>query len=134
MEHQMNKFTPGSVKGRKVVRAQNHGSIARFLKALLAAPMSCYELEAATGIFYDTITSLIKVLKAEGIVHICDWKQDRLGRYQTAVYSLGAGQDKEKPAPRTMAYRSKKSKAMVRAKNEPIFQPKTTFVGGSLWA
>lgn len=130
----MNKFTPGSKKGRKVVRAQNHGSIARFLKAMLSAPMSCYELVAATGIYYDTIISLIKVLKAEGLVHICDWKQDSLGRYQTAVYSLGAGQDKDKPAPRTMAYRSKKSKAVVKAKNEPIFQPKTTIVGGSLWA
>lgn len=134
MGHCMTKFTPGSVKGRKVVRAQNHGSIARFLKALLSAPMSLYELEAATGIYYDTIATLMKVLKKEGVVHVCDWKADSLGRYQTAVYSLGAGQDKEKPAPRTNAYRAKKYKAMAVAKNEPIFQPKTTFVGGSLWA
>lgn len=123
----------GSAKGKKLVRAQNHGSIAKFIKALLKCPMTYYELAEETGIYYDTITGLMKTLKAEKVVHICDWKADKMGRYQLAVYSLGEGMDKEKPLPLTMSYRQKRYKNGLRAQNELIFQPKTTFVGGGLW-
>lgn len=128
-----NKFTPGSTKGRKINLASNHKNVARFIKALLKCPMTYYELAEETGIYYDTITSLMKTLKAEKVVHICDWKADKMGRYQLAVYSLGEGMDKEKPLPLSMSYRQKRYKNALKAQNEPIFQPKTTFVGGGLW-
>jgi hypothetical protein len=32
-----------------------------------------------------------------------------------------------------MKERKAKSKAKIKAQNEPVFQPKTQFVGGGLW-
>jgi predicted ArsR family transcriptional regulator len=128
------KFTPGSEKGRTVVRAGAHSNIAAFLKAMLSGPMTMYQISEATGIYYDTVTGLMKVLKAENVVHICDWSRDSMGRRQTAVYSLGGGDDAPKSSPKTTNERSAKYKAKTKAQNESIFQPKTTFVGGSLWA
>jgi hypothetical protein len=41
--------------------------------------------------------------------------------------------DAEKPPRIPAKERKAKSKRKLKAENEPIFQPKTTFVGASLW-
>jgi hypothetical protein len=127
------KFTPGSTKGRKVNIANNHKNIARFIKALLTAPMTRYQLADFTGMHYDTIQRLVKTLKEENVVHICQWNRDALGRHQNPVYSLGEGMDAEKPPRIPANARSAKYKRKIRAQNEPVFQPKTQFIGGGLW-
>ena len=38
-----------------------------------------------------------RALHAYDIIHICDWRQDKLGRYQTPVYGWGNKLDKPKP-------------------------------------
>ena len=127
------KFTPGSTKGRKINIANNHRNVAMFIKALLTAPMTRHQLTEFTGMHYDTVQRLVKTLKEENVVHICQWSRDSLGRHQNPVYSLGEGLDAEKP-PRVPANERKaKSKRKLKAQNEPIFQPKTQFIGGSLW-
>jgi hypothetical protein len=127
------KFTPGSTKGRKLNLASNHKNIARFIKALLTAPMTRYQLADFTGMHYDTIQRLVKTLKEENVVHICQWNRDSLGRHQNPVYSLGGGVDAEKPPKIPANDRSAKYKRKIRAQNAPVFQPKTKFVGASLW-
>lgn len=127
------KFTPGSVKGRKIVKAGTHANIAAFLKAMLSGPMTKRQLADTTGIYYDTILGLIATLERENVVHICGWLPDSMGRYQTAIYTLGGGKDAEKPPKQTPAMRSAAYKRRRKAKNDSIYQPKTTFVGGSLW-
>jgi hypothetical protein len=129
----MNKFTPGSEKGRKLNLASNHKNIARFIKALLTAPMTRYQLADFTGMHYDTIQRLVKTLKEENVVHICQWNRDALGRHQNPVYSLGGGVDAEKPPRIPANERKAKSKRKLKAQNAPVFQPKTQFIGGGLW-
>jgi hypothetical protein len=129
----MTKFTPGSEKGRKINLASNHMNIARFIKALLTAPMTRYQLADFTGMHYDTIQRLVKTLKDENVVHICQWNRDALGRHQNPVYSLGGGLDAEKPPRISANERKAKSKRKLKAQNEPVFEPKTKFVGGILW-
>ena len=129
----MNKFTPGSTKGRKINIANNHRNVAMFIKALLTAPMTRYQLTEFTGMHYDTVQRLVKTLKEENVVHICQWSRDSLGRHQNPVYSLGEGMDAEKPQSIPANDRSAKYKRKIRAQNEPVFQPKTKFVGASLW-
>lgn len=127
------KFTPGSTKGRKINIANNHKNVAMFIKALLTAPMTRYQLADFTGMHYDTIQRLVKTLKEENVVHICQWNRDAIGRHQNPVYSLGDGMDAERPPRIPANERKAKSKRKLKAQNEPIFQPKTKFVGGSLW-
>lgn len=127
------KLLNGSVKGRKIVRAQSHKSIAKFLSALLIAPMTSKQISDYTGIHYETIRGLMSVLREENVVHVCEWKADTIGRYQTAIYSLGSGTDAEKPKPQNGSLRQKKSK-LKQAKNDSIYQPKTVLIGGKLWA
>jgi hypothetical protein len=129
----MTNFTPGSTKGRKLNLASNHKNIARFIKALLTAPMTRYQLADFTGMHYDTIQRLVKTLKEENVVHICQWSRDSLGRHQNPVYSLGEGMDAEKPPRISANARSAKYKRKMKAQNKPVFQPKTQFVGGALW-
>lgn len=124
----------GSAPGRKLNTMSNHRNIAMFIKALLTAPMTRYEVAAFTGMHYDTVQRLLKVLKANEVVHIIDWKADDLGKKQNALFSLGQGEDAPRPPRLTTAERSAKYKRKLKAQNEPIFQPKTSFVGGSLWA
>jgi len=130
----MNKFTPGSVKGRKVKVANNHKNVAMFIKALLTAPMNLHQIAEFTGMHYDTIHKLMKTLKNENLVHICDWGRDCLGRAQRPVYSLGAGENVARPPKVSAVARTAKYKRKLKAQNEPVFQPKTAFVGGRLWA
>ena len=130
----MINFTPGSKKGRKINSIRKHSNITLFLKALLTAPMTKYQLVEATGMHYDTLQGLMKALKDANVVHICGWARDEIGRSQRPIYSLGGGVDAEKPKRKTMAERSAAYQKRVKARNEPIFEPKTKFVGGSLWA
>ena len=127
-------FTHGSTKGRKINLASNHKNVARFIKALLTAPMSRYEIADYTGMHYDTVQRLLKVLKEENVVHIIKWDRDTVGRHQIPIFSLGEGMDAEKPPRISAVERSAKYKRKMKAQNKPIFQPKTTFVGGGLWA
>jgi hypothetical protein len=129
----MTNFTPGSEKGRKVNLGNNHRNVALFIKALITAPMTRSAMAEFTGMHRTTIDRLIFTLKAEDVVHICDWKADSLGRMQTPIYSVGGGIDAEKPKRVPMSLRSEKYRRKMKAKNEPVFEPKTKFVGGSLW-
>ena len=129
----MTKFTPGSEKGRKVNLGNNHRNVAMFVKALITGPMTKTEMAKFTGMHRTTVDRLIFTLKAEDVVHICGWKADTLGRMQTPIYSLGGGLDSEKPKSVSMSLRSEKYRRKMKAKNEPVFEPKTKFVGGGLW-
>ena len=129
----MKTLLNGSAPGRKLNTMSNHGNIARFIKALLTAPMTRYEIAEFTGMHYDTVQRLLKVLKANDVVYIIDWKADDLGKKQNAVFTLGEGEDAPRPPRKTVAERTAKYKRKLKVKSEPVFQPKTQFIGGILW-
>ena len=59
--------------------------------------MSAHDLADALQIAILTSWKWCRALHAQGLIHICDWRQDTLGRYQTPVYAYGDKLDKPKP-------------------------------------
>ena len=59
--------------------------------------MSAHDLADALEIAILTSWRWIRALHGQGLIHICDWRQDTVGRYQTPVYAAGDKLDKPKP-------------------------------------
>lgn len=59
--------------------------------------MSAHDLADALQIAILTSWKWCRALHGQGLIHICDWRQDTLGRYQTPVYAYGDKLDKPKP-------------------------------------
>jgi len=59
--------------------------------------MSAHDLADALEIAILTSWRWCRALHGQGLIHICDWRQDTLGRYQTPVYAYGDKLDKPKP-------------------------------------
>jgi hypothetical protein len=58
--------------------------------------MSAHDLADALQIAILTSWKWCRALHAQGLIHICDWRQDTLGRYQTPVFAAGDKLDKPK--------------------------------------
>ena len=59
--------------------------------------MSAHDLADALEIAILTSWRWCRALHGQGLIHICDWRQDTVGRYQTPVYAAGDKLDKPKP-------------------------------------
>lgn len=88
---------------------------ARLIAALYEGRFTLAELATKSGMDYERCREFLKDLKAEGVVHICDWRRDTMKRWSIAVYALGPGLDAKKPAPVRGAIRSMMSKARKEA-------------------
>jgi len=103
-----------------------YGNIASIIRELLAFPVSLRELEAKTGIAYETLRPMMNALKKEQVVHIAMWKVDSMNRASIACYSLGFGVDALKRKPKTGAQRSMKYKNKIRDKSDPLQYVRST--------
>ena len=59
--------------------------------------MSAHDLADTLEIAILTSWRWIRALHGQGLIHICDWRKDTVGRYQTPVYAAGDKLDKPKP-------------------------------------
>ena len=59
--------------------------------------LTAHELADTLEIAILTSWKWCRALHAQGLIHICDWRQDTLGRYQTPVFAAGDKLDKPKP-------------------------------------
>lgn len=120
-EQKASQFRPGSVKGRKVNKAGAHQNIVALFKAFMGGPASVRQLSEKTGIFYDTLSVLIKALHQGGVIYIDSWAVDTMGRPVIARYAYGYGVDAIRPKKKTTAERSMKHKRKKeRMQEEPL--------------
>lgn len=103
-----------------------YGNIAAIIRELMAFPVSIRELEAKTGIAYETLRPMMNALKKEQVVHIAMWKIDSMNRASIACYSLGFGVDAPKRQPKTGAQRSMKYKNKIRDREDPLQYVRST--------
>ena len=72
----------------------NQTTYALTMKLLLDGPVTAQEIVEETGLHLVTAQRLMRIFKKHGVVHVCAWEADRLGRDVTPVYKLGKGKDK----------------------------------------
>jgi len=58
--------------------------------------MDCNELADATGLHVLTVYDYTKAMYKQGVIHICAWEHDSLGRCNVRIYMLGKGKDATK--------------------------------------
>lgn len=71
-------------------------SYAILLKHLAEGTMTCSELADAVGIHVMTVYDYTKAMYKHGVIHICAWEPDRIGRCTVRIYMLGKGKDAAK--------------------------------------
>lgn len=109
-----------------------YGNWAAFIKLLHKAPASLREIEAKTGIHYETLRPMMKALHAAEAVHISHWRIDGMGRASIACYALGFGVDAPKRPPKTGAQRSMKYKNKKQAEAERAALPPMRITNNAL--
>jgi predicted ArsR family transcriptional regulator len=81
-------------------------SYAILLKYLAEGTRDCQELAEAVGLHVLTVYDYTKAMYKQGVIHICAWETDSLGRCNVRIYMLGKGKD---------AIKSKKSRIQISA-------------------
>ena len=66
---------------------------AQMLNALLKAPRTYDQLEAASELNKPAVATWVKAMRAAGHLHISGWVPDCRGRMFTPVFAWGAGTD-----------------------------------------
>lgn len=112
-------MTPDNT-GKPVQRVSNQRNLIRLLGVMVRHDCSLNELSERSGIHYETLRPVIKMLHADGTVHISHWRIDSLGRQSIAVYRLGLGTDAAKRKPKTGAERSMTWKNKQEAKADRL--------------
>lgn len=91
----------------------NQLTYARLFRMLLDDPATVRELVEDIGLHRTTTLSLMRTLYLQGVVHICAWERDKMGRECIPVYKLGTGKDKPR---RTRS--GKQRQAQIRARKQ----------------
>lgn len=83
----------------EVVRGLRIGAIsaAKVLANLYAGPATARELMEVSGLSKNTVMEYLRHFKTEGVIHICAWERDSLGRWSIPVFQLGYGKDRTRP-------------------------------------
>jgi len=71
----------------------NASALARMVKTLMDDEVSSHELAERTGLSYITVLRYIAALHKEKVVHIVEYRRDRLGRQCERVFTLGNAKD-----------------------------------------
>jgi hypothetical protein len=71
-------------------------SYAILLKHLAEGVYTCHELADVVGLHVLTVYDYTKAMYKQGVIHICAWENDALGRCSIRIYMLGAGKDAAK--------------------------------------
>lgn len=111
----------------------NAAQVVQVFKCLLEAPHSRMGLAERTGATPKMVGRLLTEMKAEGMIYVISYSNERDGRNRVKLYVFGDGEDAQPKETQPQKDRSRKSYLKkVQAKN--AFTPMTTFVGGkSLW-
>lgn len=106
-----------------------YSTLSRFLQALMTGPKSLKELADKAQVDYDTVRPMIRVLHADGVVHISHWRIDSMNRMSIACYQLGYGIDAPKRKPMTDSQRTMKWKnKRLAAQEKPLVGQSMTLV------
>jgi hypothetical protein len=79
------------------------------------------ELAELTGLHRETVGFYCTALKKEGHIHICDWEQDRTGRWSIAILKFGNKPDAPKPATKCRNLIKREYMARKRMINDPRY-------------
>jgi hypothetical protein len=94
-----------------VCRKVNQDMYAQIFKLLTERPVTAYDISEKVGMHVVNAQGLMRTFKRYGVVHVCNWRQDSMGRDVTPVYELGEGLDKPRrkktAAQRTAKHREK---------------------------
>jgi predicted ArsR family transcriptional regulator len=82
-------------KGRRYTKV-GAMSYAILLKYLAEGTMNCQELADAVGLHVLTVYDYTKAMYKQGVIHICAWETDAIGRCSVRIYMLGKGKDAAK--------------------------------------
>lgn len=109
-------------------RLGNHVNLVRWLQLMLVAPRSLREMADKTGMHYETLRPLVKLMHQNRVCHISGWRLDSMGRQSVAVYALGMGADAPRKPPKTTAQRSLKYINRKRQAQEVLKPARTRLV------
>ena len=91
----------------------NASALARMMKMLMDDEVSSRELAEKTGLSYITILRYIAALHKERVVHIVEFRRDRLGRPCERVFALGNAKD-VKRVPKSPLEMKRESRARLK--------------------
>jgi hypothetical protein len=111
----------------------NAAQLVQVFKCLLEAPHSRMGLAERTGATPKMVGRLLTEMKAEGMIYVISYSNDRDGRNRVKIYALGDGEDAQPKQSQTQEDRNRRSYLKKKAMRNN-FTPLTTFIGGkSLW-
>lgn len=85
--------------------------LAKLVRALMDDEMSYRDLAEATGLYYLTVVRYVNALHKERVVHLCEYRPDKLGRKCIRVFAWGEGRDVKRPVRVTDIQRKRISRA-----------------------
>lgn len=102
---------------------------ALLIKYLMETPATAYELSEEIGLHIRTCRELMNLFKKHQIVHISGWSEDKAGKIQIPIYSLGYAKDKRKVTKsdslRSKTYKTnKKLREMTLSTLQPVLEKK----------
>ena len=84
----------------------NTAAYAALIETLIAGPSSVRELISVSGLADATTRKLVAALHRRGVLRICSWDRDRLGRPTMPVYEIDDGADAPRPPRLTSVQKS----------------------------
>jgi hypothetical protein len=107
----------------------NAAQVVQVFKCLLEAPHSRMGLSERTGATPKMVGRLLTEMKAEGMIYVISYSNERDGRNRVKIYALGDGEDAKPLSAVPQEQRSRKSYLKKKAIRNP---PKTKLMW-SLW-
>lgn len=107
---------------------------AALMKYLAEGQYNARALAELTGLHYITVLDYTRALHEAGVIHICGWERDAIGRDAIIIYKLGPGQDVPKRVlsrteqqRRYRARKAIKAQALDRVVTEAVMRRATPF-------
>lgn len=107
----------------------NTGQVVGIFKCLLEAPHSRLSLAEKAGATPKMVGRLLTEMKAEGMIYVISYSNERDGRNRVKIYALGDHEDAQPLSAVPQEQRSRKSYLKKKAIRNP---PKTKLMW-SLW-
>lgn len=107
----------------------NAAQVVQVFKCLLEAPHSRMGLAERTGATPKMVGRLLTEMKAEGMIYVISYSNERDGRNRVKIYALGDHEDAKPLSAVPQEQRSRKSYL----KKKAILNPPRTKLMWSLW-
>lgn len=76
---------------RQTQHKMSPGKYARLMKLLVEGTRNAREMAQLTELHYITVLEYCRALHEAGLIHICAWERDAVGRDATMIYRWGPG-------------------------------------------